>query len=80
MFVGFVFFYTPTTKECILLLIDGTFFWVCCIIMLSMYLWCRSAVKAHQFFTEESWEGFKQIFDAYLFEASKVLFKYFIFL
>ncbi|XAR52482.1 hypothetical protein NMG60_11020594 [Bertholletia excelsa] len=30
-----------------------------------------SAVKAHQFFTEESWESFKQIFDAYMFEASK---------
>lgn len=31
-----------------------------------------SAVKAHQFFTEESWDNFKQIFDAYMFEASKV--------
>ncbi|XAR59867.1 hypothetical protein NMG60_11015861 [Bertholletia excelsa] len=30
-----------------------------------------SAVKAHQFFTEESWDSFKQIFDAYMFEASK---------
>ncbi|KAL7240283.1 hypothetical protein ACSBR2_006026 [Camellia fascicularis] len=30
-----------------------------------------SAVKAHQFFTEENWDSFKQIFDAYMFEASK---------
>ncbi|KAG5531539.1 hypothetical protein RHGRI_026221 [Rhododendron griersonianum] len=30
-----------------------------------------SAVKAHQFFTEESWDCFKQIFDAYMFEVSK---------
>ncbi|PWA89122.1 repressor of RNA polymerase III transcription [Artemisia annua] len=31
-----------------------------------------SAVKAHQFFTEETWEGFKQIFDSYMFDASKI--------
>ncbi|XP_057423818.1 uncharacterized protein LOC130717573 [Lotus japonicus] len=30
-----------------------------------------SAVKAHQFFTEESWDSFKQVFDSYMFEASK---------
>ncbi|KAE8685943.1 Detected protein of confused Function [Hibiscus syriacus] len=30
-----------------------------------------SAVKAHQFFTEESWETFKQIFETYMLEASK---------
>ncbi|OAY47220.1 repressor of RNA polymerase III transcription MAF1 homolog [Manihot esculenta] len=30
-----------------------------------------SAMKAHQFFTEESWDTFKQIFDTYMFEASK---------
>ncbi|GAB2280001.1 hypothetical protein Dimus_014638 [Dionaea muscipula] len=30
-----------------------------------------SAVKAHQFFSEESWESFVQIFDAYMSEASK---------
>ncbi|KAL6969912.1 hypothetical protein U1Q18_029624 [Sarracenia purpurea var. burkii] len=30
-----------------------------------------SAVKSHQFFTEESWDSFKQIFDSYMFEASK---------
>ncbi|XP_021296437.1 repressor of RNA polymerase III transcription MAF1 homolog [Herrania umbratica] len=30
-----------------------------------------SAVKAHQFFTEESWDTFKQIFDTYMLEASK---------
>ncbi|KAM3203802.1 hypothetical protein CQW23_25242 [Capsicum baccatum] len=30
-----------------------------------------SAVKAHQFFTEENWDSFKQIFDIYMFEASK---------
>ncbi|CDP00725.1 unnamed protein product [Coffea canephora] len=30
-----------------------------------------SAVQAHQFFTEESWDGFKQILDTYMFEASK---------
>ncbi|XP_031402940.1 repressor of RNA polymerase III transcription MAF1 homolog isoform X2 [Punica granatum] len=30
-----------------------------------------SAVKAHQFFTEETWGSFKQIFDTYMFEASK---------
>lgn len=29
-------------------------------------------MKAHQFFTEESWDTFKQIFDTYMFEASKV--------
>ncbi|KAL8153178.1 hypothetical protein V2J09_010938 [Rumex salicifolius] len=31
-----------------------------------------SAVNAHQFFTEESWANFEQIFDTYMFEASKV--------
>ncbi|KAF5945556.1 hypothetical protein HYC85_015784, partial [Camellia sinensis] len=31
----------------------------------------KSAVKAHQFFMEENWDSFKQIFDAYMFEASK---------
>ncbi|KAL8170996.1 hypothetical protein V2J09_022800, partial [Rumex salicifolius] len=31
-----------------------------------------SAVNAHQFFTEESWASFEQIFDTYMFEASKV--------
>ncbi|XP_020205993.1 repressor of RNA polymerase III transcription MAF1 homolog [Cajanus cajan] len=30
-----------------------------------------SAVKAHQFFAEESWDSFKQIFDTYMLEASK---------
>nr|AKF43416.1 transcription regulator [Monsonia emarginata] len=30
-----------------------------------------SLVRAHQFFTEESWDSFKQIFDTYMFEASK---------
>lgn len=30
-----------------------------------------SAVRAHQFFMEESWDSFKQIFDAYMFEISK---------
>ncbi|XP_044488005.1 repressor of RNA polymerase III transcription MAF1 homolog [Mangifera indica] len=30
-----------------------------------------SAVKAHQFFTQESWDIFKQIFETYMFEASK---------
>lgn len=36
------------------------------------FLIFNSAVKAHQFFTEECWDSFKQIFDNYLFEASKV--------
>ncbi|KAL8170745.1 LOW QUALITY PROTEIN: hypothetical protein V2J09_022549, partial [Rumex salicifolius] len=31
-----------------------------------------SVVNAHQFFTEESWASFEQIFDTYMFEASKV--------
>ncbi|CAI9096070.1 OLC1v1032139C1 [Oldenlandia corymbosa var. corymbosa] len=30
-----------------------------------------SAVNAHQFFNEETWDSFKQIFDVYMFEASK---------
>ncbi|KAE8720272.1 NAC domain-containing protein 2-like [Hibiscus syriacus] len=30
-----------------------------------------SAVKAHQFFTKESWDTFKQIFDTFMLEASK---------
>ena len=30
-----------------------------------------TSVKAHQFFTEESWDNFKLIFDTYMFEASK---------
>lgn len=30
-----------------------------------------SAVKAHQFFTEECWDSFKQIFENYMLEASK---------
>lgn len=37
------------------------------------FLRFTSAVKAHQFFAEESWDSFKQIFDTYMFEASKVL-------
>ncbi|KAA3461094.1 repressor of RNA polymerase III transcription MAF1-like protein [Gossypium australe] len=32
-----------------------------------------SAVKAHQFLTEESWDTFKQIFDTNMLEASKLL-------
>ncbi|KAB2002792.1 hypothetical protein ERO13_D11G085800v2 [Gossypium hirsutum] len=32
-----------------------------------------SAVKAHQFLTEESWDTFKQIFDTNMLEASKRL-------
>ncbi|XP_013619477.1 PREDICTED: repressor of RNA polymerase III transcription MAF1 homolog [Brassica oleracea var. oleracea] len=32
-----------------------------------------SAVKAHQFFSEESWDTFTQIFSNYMFEASKVV-------
>ena len=32
-----------------------------------------SALKAHQFFAKESWDNFKQIFDTYMNEASKVL-------
>uniref|UniRef100_A0A803PBH0 Repressor of RNA polymerase III transcription n=1 Tax=Cannabis sativa TaxID=3483 RepID=A0A803PBH0_CANSA len=32
---------------------------------------CTGAMNAHQFFTEETWDGFKQIFDTYMFEASK---------
>lgn len=31
-----------------------------------------SAVKAHQFFLDESWDSFEQIFDSYMREASKV--------
>ncbi|KAG2239560.1 hypothetical protein Bca52824_091620 [Brassica carinata] len=31
-----------------------------------------NAVKAHQFFSEESWDTFTQIFSNYMFEASKV--------
>ncbi|KMT08149.1 hypothetical protein BVRB_6g142730 [Beta vulgaris subsp. vulgaris] len=31
-----------------------------------------SAVKAHQFFVDESWDSFEQIFDSYMREASKV--------
>ncbi|MFS7993144.1 putative repressor of RNA polymerase III transcription Maf1 [Helianthus anomalus] len=31
-----------------------------------------SAVKAHRFFTEGTWEGFKQIFQSYMSDASKV--------
>ncbi|CAI0447350.1 unnamed protein product, partial [Linum tenue] len=31
----------------------------------------RCAMKAHQFFTEETWETFKQIFDNYMIGASK---------
>ncbi|KAA8532512.1 hypothetical protein F0562_032672 [Nyssa sinensis] len=30
-----------------------------------------SAVKAHQFFTDENWDSFKQIFDTYMLDASK---------
>ncbi|KAE9450760.1 hypothetical protein C3L33_17340, partial [Rhododendron williamsianum] len=37
----------------------------------TIFLPFTSAVKAHQFFTEESWDCFKQIFDAYMFEVSK---------
>ncbi|KAL2948207.1 hypothetical protein AAZX31_20G112700 [Glycine max] len=35
------------------------------------FLTRTSAVKAHQFFTEESRDSFKQIFDTYMHEASK---------
>jgi len=38
-----------------------------------------SAVKAHQFFSEESWDSFKQIFDTYMCEASKVLLLIFVY-
>lgn len=47
--------------------------WLCYITMLPTSLRFSSAVKAHQFFTEESWDIFKQILDTYMFEASKVL-------
>ncbi|XP_031101078.1 repressor of RNA polymerase III transcription MAF1 homolog [Ipomoea triloba] len=30
-----------------------------------------SAANAHQLFSEESWDSFKQVFDIYMFEASK---------
>ncbi|KAK6921649.1 Repressor of RNA polymerase III transcription Maf1 [Dillenia turbinata] len=30
-----------------------------------------SAVRAHQFFSEEGWDSFKQTFDSYMFEVSK---------
>lgn len=39
----------------------------------SLHFLVPSAVKAHQFFTEESWNTFKPIFETYMFEASKVL-------
>uniref|UniRef100_A0A5B6ZZX6 Repressor of RNA polymerase III transcription n=1 Tax=Davidia involucrata TaxID=16924 RepID=A0A5B6ZZX6_DAVIN len=39
--------------------------------ILPISLWLTSAVKAHQFFTEESWDSFKEIFDTYMIEASK---------
>lgn len=45
------------------------------IMMLPTSLRFSSAMKAHQFFTEESWDSFKQIFDTYMFEASKVFLK-----
>lgn len=32
-----------------------------------------SAVRAQESFTEESWDSFKQIFDVYMFEVSKVV-------
>lgn len=41
-------------------------------IALFFYFLFSSAVKAHQFFSEESWGTFKQIFNNYMFEASKV--------
>jgi hypothetical protein len=47
--------------------------WLLYITILPSSLRFSSAVKAHQFFTEESWDIFKQIFDTYMFEASKVL-------
>lgn len=40
--------------------------------LLPTFLWFSSAVNAHQFFTEETWDSFKQIFDTYMVEASKV--------
>lgn len=43
--------------------------------MLPTSLRFSSAMKAHQFFTAESWDSFKQIFDTYMFEASKVFLK-----
>ncbi|KAL8157528.1 uncharacterized protein LOC141674257 isoform X2 [Apium graveolens] len=30
-----------------------------------------SAVKAHQFFTEETWDNFKQVFEVYMLDAAK---------
>uniref|UniRef100_A0A5B6ZWI8 Repressor of RNA polymerase III transcription n=1 Tax=Davidia involucrata TaxID=16924 RepID=A0A5B6ZWI8_DAVIN len=47
------------------------FMWFPYFTILPISLWFTSAVKAHQFFTEESWDSFKQIFDTYMFEASK---------
>ncbi|KAF5745216.1 transcription regulator [Tripterygium wilfordii] len=44
-------------------------------LVLALYHTCPdydfSAVKAHQFFMEETWDTFKQIFDTYMLEASK---------
>lgn len=37
------------------------------------FLRFASAVKAHQFFTEETWDNFKQVFEVYMFDAAKVL-------
>ena len=37
-----------------------------------VFFFVSSAVKAHQFFSEESWDTFTQIFSNYMFEASKV--------
>lgn len=41
-------------------------------IALFSYFLVSSAVKAHQFFSEESWDTFTQIFNNYMSEASKV--------
>lgn len=46
--------------------------WFLYIMLLPTFLWFSSAVNAHQFFTEETWDSFKQIFDTYMVEASKV--------
>lgn len=41
--------------------------------LLPTFFVVSSAINAHQFFTEETWDSFKQIFDTYMVEASKVL-------
>lgn len=43
-----------------------------CKVQFFIFTWFNSAVQAHQLFRDEEWDTFKEMFETYMFEASKV--------